>query len=77
MINCQELILSKVARKGEGKFPSPIRELTQVFTKEGQLIAEYDPMGNYTLEDLFSLSTAISKGETVEIWLKNNFNLVF
>lgn len=77
MINCQELILSKLSLKGKGEFPSPIRELTQVFTKEGQLIAEYDPMGNYSIEDIFSLSNAIAKGQSVEIWLKENFNLVF
>jgi sugar (pentulose or hexulose) kinase len=43
-ISCQEVIISNIARRGTGKSAlSPIRVVTQVFSKDGNLIAEYDP----------------------------------
>lgn len=45
---CEEVIISTVARRGEGKVPSdPIRIITQVFTKDGKFIAEYDSLQHY------------------------------
>jgi len=40
---CKELIVSTIARRGTGERHSPIRVITQVFEKDGTLIAENDP----------------------------------
>lgn len=53
---CEEVIISTTQRKGEGKYGDPIRIITQVFRKNGQLIAEYDPEWNvvYPSQESFS-----------------------
>lgn len=43
---CKELIVSTIKRRGEGVEGSPIRIITEVFEKDGTLIAEYDPLSN-------------------------------
>lgn len=40
---CKELIVSTIARRGKGTVHSPVRVITQVFEKDGTLIAEHDP----------------------------------
>lgn len=41
---CEEVIISTLTRRGEGTADDdPIRIIIQVFTKDGKLIAEYDP----------------------------------
>lgn len=47
-----EVIVSTIARRGDGK-DTPIRIVRQVFTKEGHLIAEYDPCK----DDQFKVTT--------------------
>ena len=42
-VKCEEVIISTLLRRGEGKPGDPIRVITQVFTKDGELIAERDP----------------------------------
>lgn len=37
-----EVIITNKKRRGNGK-DDPYRAITEVFTKDGQLIAEYDP----------------------------------
>jgi hypothetical protein len=50
-----ELIVTDEARKGSGKdAASPIRRVTQVYTKAGELVAEADSDGTYTIEDMVS-----------------------
>lgn len=39
----KEVIVSTLSTKGLGKALSPIRRITQVFEKDGTLIAENDP----------------------------------
>ncbi len=53
-VQCVEVIISKQLRRGSGKSNrSPIRAITQVFTKNGDLIAEHDPCPeNFTPSDL-------------------------
>lgn len=41
-IEVREVIVSHLTRRGDG-VNTPIRRLTQVFEKDGTLIAEYDP----------------------------------
>lgn len=40
---CKEVIVCSIARRGNGTQLSPIRVVTQVFEKDGTLIAEKDP----------------------------------
>jgi hypothetical protein len=40
---CKEVIVAMIERRGKGVEHSPIRIITQVFEKDGTLIAEYDP----------------------------------
>lgn len=40
---CKEVIVSTLTRRGNGTPHSPIRVVTQVFEKDGTLIAENDP----------------------------------
>ena len=42
-IICKEVIVSTIARRGKGVYRDPVRVITQVFEKSGELIAEYDP----------------------------------
>ena len=39
----EELIITTLLRKGEGEPRSPIRIITQIWRKNGELIAEVDP----------------------------------
>ncbi len=44
-VHCEEVIICTKEKKGDGKTEDkPIRYITQVFTKEGELIAEHDFM---------------------------------
>jgi len=42
-VYCQEVIISTQLRRGKGVEGDPVRQVTQVFTKDGTLIAEHDP----------------------------------
>ena len=53
MIKVQELIITDLLRKGTGKETySPVRGITAVYSKEGDLIATDDPCGSFSIEDL-------------------------
>lgn len=57
MTVCKEVIITQLARKGSGKDQnSPVRILTQVYEKSGELIAEFDPNGCYSLEDMLAFA---------------------
>jgi hypothetical protein len=40
---CKEVIITDLTTRGEGISYSPIRRITQVWDKDGVLIAEHDP----------------------------------
>lgn len=40
---CKEVIITTLERRGKGEQHSPIRRITQVYDKDGNLIAEHDP----------------------------------
>ena len=42
---CKEVIITTIERRGEGTSESPVRIITQVWDKDGTLIAEHDPFG--------------------------------
>lgn len=41
---CKEVIVANLTRRGDGTKYSPMRIVTQVFEKDGTLIAEKDPV---------------------------------
>ena len=44
IIRVEKVILSTLRRRGAGKEGDPIRIITEVYTLDGELIAEYDPI---------------------------------
>lgn len=57
MIQVKELIVTDLSRKGTGKDEiSPVRTVLEVYTTDGELVASNDSLGNYTVEDLYSLT---------------------
>jgi len=40
---CKEVVITTLARRGAGVPGDPVRGVTQVYDKDGTLIAEYDP----------------------------------
>ena len=52
-VECKEVIITSLLRRGKGIEGSPVRCITQVYTKDGELIAEHDPFpGTFTPEDM-------------------------
>lgn len=50
---CKEVIISELAGRGSGKGPeSTFRRVTQVYEKDGSLIAEFDPLSTLTFEQV-------------------------
>lgn len=43
-VYCEEVIINTTLRRGKGVDGDPIRIITQVFLKNGTLIAEFDPI---------------------------------
>ena len=78
---CKEVIVSTIARRGTGKKHSPIRVITQVFEKDGTLIAEYDPCPEtFAIFDLIcfaryckdhGLNADLLNGEDIDNWLNS------
>lgn len=71
MVVCKEVIVSKLCTAGDGKSTgSPMRLLTQVHEKDGELIAERDPCG-FKIEDLADLADFVSEGKGgLDAWLR-------
>ena len=62
-VECKELIVSTLKRRGNGIEHSPIRIITEVYEKDGTKIAEHDPSPeNFNQMDLLQFA----------IWVKNN-----
>ena len=52
-VECKEVIITTILRRGKGIEGSPVRCITQVYTKDGVLIAEQDPFPEtFTPEDM-------------------------
>lgn len=57
MIQVKELVITDMARRGNGKEEtSPVRSVFEVYTKEGELLAAHDSQGNYTVEQLIAFA---------------------
>jgi len=50
-VSLQKVIITTTKRRGDGKSnDNPVRVITEVFTKDGRKIAEYDPHTQSTCE---------------------------
>lgn len=45
-VRVEEVIIAELTLRGDGTEENPYRRITQVFTKDGELIAEHDPFKN-------------------------------
>ena len=62
-VECKEVIISTLKRRGTGIKHSPIRIITEVYEKDGTKIAEYDPTPEtFNQMDLLHFAR----------WVKNN-----
>lgn len=48
-VSIEEVIITNILRRGNGK-TTPVRIITEVWSKDGVKIAEYDPYPEYALE---------------------------
>lgn len=53
-IYCEEVIISTLTSRGKGVEADPVRRITEVYDKAGNLIAEKDPIGGYSKYDIIS-----------------------
>ncbi len=68
MIVCKEVIITDLKIRGSGKDArSPVRGITEVYDKEGHLIAECDHMGLYTMEQMLDFGQYIQQQENTDI----------
>lgn len=73
MINCKEYIFSSMGTRGKGTPKSLCRTITQIFDKEGNLLAENDPNGNYTMEDMYAFAEKYAKNPcNIDEWKNTN-----
>lgn len=64
-IFCQEVIVSDQRTIGKGAdWQSPIRVVTQIFTKDGECLAINDQCGNFGIEDLLAYADFERHSET-------------
>ena len=68
-----EVIYCTKKRRGEGVKNDPIRIVTEVFQKDGTLIAEYDPHKIYTTKNMIDFAITYSKSGIEE---KDVYNLL-
>lgn len=78
-IQCKEVIISKLTGRGNGTIQSPIRIVTEVYEKDGTLIAELDLSPEiFTAMDLIDFSRWVKEkgwdadkldGNVVSKWL--------
>lgn len=65
-VECKEVIVSTLLRRGLGETYDPVRIVTQVFEKDGTFIAEHDPKPFvFTIMDLVNFHNwCIKQGDT-------------
>lgn len=63
-VECKELIISTLKRRGTGLEYSPIRVITEVYDKDGTKIAEHDPNPEtFTQMDLIHFARWVKENE--------------
>lgn len=61
-IECREVIISTLKRRGKGAEHSPIRAITEVYEKDGTKIAEHDPSPEVFIQmDLLNFARWVKK----------------
>lgn len=66
MIKVKEVIITDLNRRGSGNHEkSPVRAVTEVYCKKGDLIASSDPYGNYTIEQMVDFGQLCRLEESV------------
>lgn len=61
---CKEVIIANLTRRGNGIEYSPIRIITEVYEKDGTLIAEHDPSPEtYATMDLIHFARWVKEKE--------------
>ena len=80
MIQVKELIVSDLSRKGSGVNQlSPVRSILEVYSKNGDLLAVHDSLGNFSIEDLFDFgkfclsNKELTVEEILNKWEKSPF----
>jgi hypothetical protein len=63
-VECRELIVSTIRRRGKGIAGDPYRIVTEIFEKDGTKIAEHDPLINEQTFNFDMISFAL--------WVKEN-----
>lgn len=68
MIQVKELVLTDLSRRGNGRDEtSPVRDVLEVYTKDGELLAVHDSQGNYTVEQLIAFAKLCREKSDLEI----------
>lgn len=65
-IRCEEVIISNLRKIGKGVKEDPIRRVTEVFTKEGELIASNDHYVKYTKEQMMNFARFVSPEKRID-----------
>lgn len=66
-LKCEELILTTLATRGRGRETDPVRCITQVYSKEGYLLAEHDPALKEMLHDFAARLDAQQRDDLYDI----------
>ena len=70
-VKVMQVIYCTKKRRGSGRDEtSPVRAVTEIFTPEGELIAEKDPCGGYTREDLINFALDYKSGRLGESYVQ-------
>ena len=68
MVQVKELIVSDLTRKGSGQSVfSPVRQVIEVYSKEGDLLAFHDKFGNFSIEDLFEFGNLCLSNKALSV----------
>lgn len=66
-VQLKEVIITTLTTRGKGIHPDPVRAITQIWEKDGRLIAEVDPCGQSEIERKYNeLIMAVSSAEPGE-----------
>jgi hypothetical protein len=72
---CKELIVTTLTKRGDGSEYNPNRIITQVFEKDGTLVAEHDTFNeSFCVMDLVHFATWCVKNELQQNITPNDVN---
>lgn len=63
-VQCREMIISTIKKRGAGVEGDPVRIITEVYEKDGMLVAEHDPCPYaFNANDMLSFVKWVQKME--------------